>query len=264
MKEIRPTPINLYQAVTDPAAAAPERTTAGAEPFVKAVPVIVSTVATGLGYVWHYQYGAAHSIGDAAVSGLFAVACLWGGHRMAGARANIPATITAAAYGLGAGLGGIAVTAYANAPIAGLVAWLAGTIVAYALASSGWTRRAERREQRQHDRDMALIHEQAKTQRCEIKANAQVEVARELGAAWAAEQASSLAERMRAAEFDRRYPSSVPRFGSAGAVPLATSNTPVALDVDSQLERLVGPELFDLSTDGLDVPSWLTDPDSRS
>jgi hypothetical protein len=47
-------------------------------------------------------------------------------------------------------------------------------------------------------------------------------------------------------------------------VPLAVSTTPIALDVDSQLEKLAGAELFDQTTDGIELPAWLTDPDSRS
>jgi len=261
MRELRPQALSVYQAVTDPAAAAPERSTAGATAFTKVVPVAVSTAATALGYVWHYQYGAAHSIGDAAVTGIVSLLCLWGGHRMAGAHANIPANITAAAYGLGAGLGGIAVIAYANAPVAGLVAWLVGTITAYALASTGWTRRQERREERRHERDMALLREQAKTQRCEIKTNGQIEVARELAAAWAAEQKSSLVARMRADEFDQRYPSSVQLFGTRRGVPLSTSTRPQALAVDTPLEQLAA--VYDQELDGFDLPGWLTDPDSH-
>jgi hypothetical protein len=260
---LEPVPYYQHQPVTAPADVAPERSTAGASPFVRVIPGAVSTAATALGYVWHYNYGAAHSIGDAAISGAFSLVCLWAGHRMAGAAANIPSSITAAAYGLGAGLGGIAVTAYANAPVAGLIAWLAGTIVAYALASTGWTRRAEKREQRQHERDMALIREQGKTQRTQLKTDAQVQVAKELGSAWAAEQAASAAERMRMQDFNERYPSSVPMFGAAGNfVSLGTSTAPMALDVETQLEKLTGAEFYDQSTDGLELPEWLTNPDS--
>lgn len=261
---LEPTPYYQHQPVTAPADVAPERTTAGAGAFVKAIPVAISTAATALGYVWHYDYGAAHSIGDAAVTGLFAIASMWAGYRLSGTAAKYIPSVTAAAYGLGAGLGGIAVIAYANAPVAGLVAWLVGTVVAYALASTGWTRRAEKREQRRHERDMALIHEQGKTQRTQIKADAQVQVAKELSGAWAAEQAASAAERMRMADFNDRYPSSVPMFGAAGnVVPLVTTTAPLALDVDTQLEKLTGSEFYDQAADGFELPEWLTNPDSN-
>ena len=237
---------------------------AGASPFVKALPGIVSTAACALGYVWHHQ-GAAHSIGDAAIIGAFGIASLWAGHRLSGTAAQfIPASGIAAAYGLGAGLAGVAVIGYASAPVAGLIAWLAGMTVAYALAATGWTRRAEKREVRAHERDLAIIRENAETQRAQIDADARLGVAKELGAAWAAEQAASAAERQRMAEFNQLYPSSVPAFGAARPVFLAATSTPQAIDVDTQLEQLTGPgSAYDQQLDGLELPNWLTDPDSK-
>ena len=228
-----------------PAAAPPTPIGSGTSSFVKALPAVVSSVSCALGYVWHLQ-GGAHSIGDAAVAGLFALAFTWAGHRMAGAGANIPASVTAAAYGLGAGLGGIAVTAYANAPVVGLIAWLAGTVIAYALASTGWTRRAERRAERAHERDLLVLREEAKTLRTQIKADAQVTVAKELSSAWAAEHAAR-------ADFDARYPSPVPLFGQ-----VTITQTPKALDFDQELRALTGE-----TEDPLALPDWLTDPARR-
>ena len=236
---------------------------AGASPFVKALPGIVSTAACALGYVWHHQ-GAAHSIGDAAIIGAFGIASLWAGHRLSGTAAQfIPPAGIAAAYGLGAGLAGVAVIGYASAPVAGLIAWLAGMTVAYALAATGWTKRAEKREVRAHERDLALIRENAATQRTQIDADARVDVAKELAAAWAAEQAASAAERRRMTEFNQLYPSSVPVFGSPAAIFIGATNTPQAIDVDTQLEQLTGPgNAYDQEIDAFELPNWLTDPDS--
>lgn len=256
-----------YQQQYEPAPAPAPTPVPGPSAFTRAVPVIVSTAACTLGYVLHHQ-GGAHSIGDAAVTGAISAACLWAGHTLSGPAAKyIPASGIAAAYGLGGGLAGVAVIGYASAPVFGLIAWLAGTVVAYALAASGWSRRTEKREVRAHERDLALIQENAATQRTQIETDGKVAVAKELGAAWAAEQVASVAERRRMQEFNERYPSSVPMFGAvpAPAVVLGMSTTPRELDVADELEKLTGGAagVYDQQLDGLELPHWLTDPDSQ-
>lgn len=233
----------------------------GPSALTRALPAIVSSAACALGYVHHGQ-GAAHSIGDAAITGLISLGCLWAGYTMSGATARfIPPSGIAAAYGLGGGLAGVAVIGYANSPVIGLIAWLAGTVIGYALASTGWTRRQEKREARAHERDLAIIHENAETQRAQIDADARMGVAKELGAAWAAEQAASAAERQRTAEFRQLYPSSVPVFGTARPVLAPLAATRPAIDT-RVIEQVAGPGgAYDQLTDGIDLPRWLTDPD---
>jgi hypothetical protein len=237
-------PYQQYPTATPAAATAPAGR--GTSPFVKALPLAVNTLAAAVAHQWHYQ-GAAHSIGDAVICGGIAVTALWAGAALSKVQ-SIPPTALALTYGTGGALLGVSVIGYAQAPAIALLAWLAGTVISYALAATGWTRRSERRDERAHEREMLLIQEQAKTERTQIKAGAQVSVARELGAAWAA-------ERMAVDSFNQRYPSSIPVFGAVALNPAK----PDPLDFDAQLRALTG----SAETDGLDLPDWLTNPDLR-
>lgn len=239
-----------YQTPGQPAPVAP---VAGPSMFVKALPFAVNTAVAVVAHQWHYE-GAAHSIGDAVICGGAALAALCIGAALSKVE-SIPPAALALAYGTGGALIGVEVIGYTQAPALALLAWLAGTVVSYALAKTGWVKRSDRREERAHEREMLALREQAKTERAQIKAGAQVSVARELSAAWAA-------ERLAVDSFNARYPSSVPVFG---AVPLRSGQpAPAALDVDAEFRALTsGTPGFVGQGDGLDIPEWLLDENHR-
>jgi hypothetical protein len=241
--------IQPYQ--TPPSAVVPQdqaKRRGGPSPFVKVLPFALNTAAAVLAHQWHYQ-GGAHSIGDAALTCTAAAAALWSGYRLSAGRL-VPSIALAATYGTGGALIGVAVINYTTAIAAALLAWLAGNIVSYVLLATGWTKRADRREERTHEKEMLQIRESGKTERTRIKADAQVAVARELAGAWAAEQAAR-------GDFNARYPSSVPLVEQIHIRPEVRAGW----DVDSELRMLTEAPRRELpppaDQDGIDLPAWL-------
>lgn len=242
--------IQPYQTpYTPPSAVVPqaEAKRPGPSPFVKALPFVLNTAAAVLAHQWHYQ-GGAHSIGDAVFTCAAAAAALWSGHRLAGGR-RVPSIALAATYGMGGALIGVAVINYTTAIAAALLAWLAGNVVSYALAVTGWNKRSDRRDERAHE--VALIREQGAIdiERDRIKYGAQVSVAREFAGAWAAEQAARTS-------FNERYPAPVPLVEHLHIRPEVRAGW----DADSELRMLTQEPPREPSAaerDGLQLPSWL-------
>ncbi len=153
---------------------------------------------------------------------------------------------------MGGALIGVAVINYTTAIAAAVLAWFAGNVVSYALATSGWTKRADRHEERAHEKDMLLTRENAKTARTRIKYEAQVAIARELAGAWAAEHATRTA-------FNQRYPSPVPLVEQIHIRPQVRADW----DAEGELRMLTEPPRRELPAeqrDGIDLPQWLTQP----
>ena len=236
------------------AVTASEPKRSGPSPFVKALPFVLNTAAALIAHQWHYQ-GGAHSIGDALFTCAASAVALWSGHRLASGR-RVPSIALAATYGMGGALIGVAVINYTTAIAAAVLAWLAGNVVSYALASSGWTKRADRREERAHEKDMLLTRENGKTERARLKYEAQVAVARELAGAWAAEQSARTA-------FNARYPSSVPLVEQLHISPAVRAGW----DAEAELRMLTEAPRRELPADvrdGIDLPHWLTQPNGET
>lgn len=113
--------------------------------FSRALPAITTTATLALGRYWH-AHGAAHSIGDAILTGALAAGCTIGA-----AVADDP-TSTALALGLAGGCAAAGVMAYSGEMALPLLVWALSTSAAYALARRTW--RTERREHAEHDRHM--------------------------------------------------------------------------------------------------------------
>jgi len=116
--------------------------------FSRALPAISTTGVLILGRYWH-AHGAAHSIGDAILTGALAVGCTIAAAVVDGADS---ATTRATALGLAGGCAAAGIIGYSGELALPLIIWALATTAAYALARRTW--RTERHGQIEHDRRM--------------------------------------------------------------------------------------------------------------
>lgn len=155
--------------------------------FVRVVaPAAGPSVILALGRWWHTE-GAAHSVGDAALMSVLAVAAAASGAFVAQGEggSELPAYCLGAAGGLAAA----AVAGYASGMALPLILWAAATVLTAVAALRG--RRADARAATEHERAMERerLRTEAAVQREAIRAQSRIEVAQITGA-WQARAAA--------------------------------------------------------------------------